>query len=81
MSDATVALTMFVIYWDPSDYPRKFVVREWRVSGDKPGELMAASKPTAVVDTVEEARAAVPPYLVKLACQDGDDPAIYETWL
>jgi hypothetical protein len=72
-------LAMYVVYRHPRDYPGKWVVRLWWVG--KPGELEAAVEPSIVADTLEEARAIVPPYLERLRRKPGDDPVIYETWL
>lgn len=66
-------LKIWTIYNYPSDYPDKFVVRLWE------GELPTAE--FSLHDTLEEARAAVPPGLVCLQRFDNDDPVIVETWL
>lgn len=73
-------MTTYVIYRHPLDHPAKFVVREWFI-GDRFYDLRPADEPTAVVDTIEEARAALPPGLVRVQRQRGDDWSIYETWL
>lgn len=67
-------MTIFVVYLNPRDYPGRFVVRRWR-------GLFADIVPTAVVDTLEQARAAVPRGLTCVAPHCDDDPVIVETWL
>lgn len=66
-------LEMFVIYDHPRDFPGHFVVRRW-----------VGGKPTpdfAIADTLEAARAEVPPSLYRLPHQPGEDTVIVETWL
>lgn len=77
MTDANV-LYQYVIYKHPGDYPDKFVVRRWRIG--PAGELDAEIDPTAVADSIEEAREAVPTGFVNIGRQLGDDWAIYEVW-
>lgn len=71
-------LDMWVIYEHPLDFPDKYVVRKWTV--------MANAKPLASMektmhDTLEEARAAVPPGLYSLSRFVDDDLAIKEVWI
>ena len=68
-------MTLFVIYQNPSDFPGKFVVRKWE-------EKVADQEPTAVVETLEAAREAVPKWAHFCLKRDPkDDPCIVETWL
>ena len=72
-------LPIIVIYKNPLDHPGKYVVRrQWAGQGNvliEPGAL-------AVVDTLDEARAAVPPEQdTCLGRNPEDDPAIFEVWL
>jgi hypothetical protein len=72
-------LAVIVIYRNPSDFPGKYVVRrQWAGRGGvliEPGTL-------AVVDTLDQARAAVPPEQdTRLNRQPDDDPCIVEVWL
>lgn len=76
-------LSMWVIYWNPTDYPGKFVAREWQVH---PGKLDPVPMPNAIiVDSLEAARTAVQfassTLLTRLAPAPGDDAKILETWL
>ena len=73
------ALHMWVITENPSDYPGKFVVRRRMTTAD--GKQYVVFGPTAVVDTLEEARAAVPPGTVCFHRDPSDDPVIVETWM
>lgn len=72
-------LPLWVVYENPSDYPGKFVVREWR-AGD-PQTNYARVAPTVVCDSLEAARAAVPPKKVCIGRCEQDDPCIVEVWL
>lgn len=72
-------LPVAVIYRNPSDYPDKYVLRMSYACKD--GTVRLAPEPLAVVDTLTQARAAVPPqqdyYMPR---QPQDDPVIVETW-
>ncbi len=70
-------LLMYVVYWNPSDYPRKYVVRRWYVQGD----VMMDLTPLKVSRTLDGARAVLPPGLTNLGRYSDDDPAIWEVWL
>jgi hypothetical protein len=67
----------WVIYENPSDFPGKLVVRQWRI--DARG-LQVDLDPTAVVDTLEAARAVVPEGAYRLDPMPEDDPVIVEVW-
>lgn len=71
-------LRIFVIYDSPRDFPGKYVVREQRA--DRSGVSVAAA-PLAVVDTLGEARRAVPPGLFRIVRDPSDDPVIVESWI
>lgn len=71
------ALFQYVIYFNPKDYPDRYVVRKWRITA---GKLEAAIWPDTVTETLESARDAVPEGLVNIGRQLGDDPVIVEVW-
>lgn len=67
----------YEIRFSPSAYPNKWVVKQWRIKRDgtgMPGKV-------ATADSLEEARAYVPPGLVHVARMPDDDPAIVEVWI
>lgn len=70
-------LHQFVIYRNPADYPDKVVVRRWSIGA---AQVTPDAAPLTLVDTVEAARAALPPGLVCLGREPGDDPVIVEVW-
>lgn len=72
------SLAMWVIYENPSDYRGKFVVRIHRPGRD--GSVVAEREPRAVVDTLAQARAVVPPLLYRMDRHPDDDPVIVEVW-
>lgn len=78
MSHPEPALTLYVIYANPRDYPGQFVVRAQRIRSN---EIAVMKEPLAVTLTLEEARAAVPPGLYRMDRYEGDDAVIVETWL
>lgn len=71
------AMTMFTIFWNPLDYPGLYVVREFFI---KPGEVVPGVLRT-IAKTLEEARAAVPPGLVRILRDPNDEVQIVETWV
>lgn len=71
-------LPMWVIYNNPADFPGKFVVR---CHSAGPGFVIADSTPLAIVNTLDEARAAVPPGKTNIHRMSADDPCIAEVWL
>lgn len=68
----------FAIYENPSDYPGRYVVRGATIA---PGSITNDAEPTAVVDTLDAARAAIPADLVRLDRDPADDPVIVEVWV
>jgi hypothetical protein len=79
MPTARDALLIYVITYGTRDYGGKYVVRDQAVLPG--GEIRIAPHPRAVCDTLEEARRAVPPGVVRLQAFQDDDPAIVETWI
>lgn len=69
-TDAEVFVA-WAIYDHPSDYPNHFVVRRW--------EWMTPDEGCQLYDTLEDARAAIPPGLVCIV--GNSDPVIIETWI
>ena len=72
-------IDLFSIYENPTDFPGRFVVRRWIAKGRR---LFVEARPTAVTDTLDAARAAVPPGRV-LCPRDANEQAValVETWL
>jgi hypothetical protein len=69
-------LTQWVIYFNPSDQPGKYVARKWLIG---PGYL----RPTHVSytsDTLEDARQHIPEWMCNLGRLNTDDTAIVEVW-
>lgn len=66
-------LDLWIIYFNPSDFPDKYVVRKWIL--DKPTDIMFTA------DTLDEIRKFVPEGLVNIGRQQYDDPVIVETWV
>lgn len=69
---------IYVIYDNPRDYPGKFVVRrQW----PHDGQVIADKEALAVVDTLDQARAALPDGLIRFDRHPNDDSVIVEAWL
>lgn len=85
MSEPTgepVVLTLWTIYRNPSDFPGKWVLRGHDIGGPADSEPASIAHPDCVVaDTLEQARAAVPPGLACIPRSESDDPTIVEVWL
>ncbi len=67
------ALSLYVVYDHPSDFPHSFVVR--RFEFDQPKELLG------VAPSLELARLLIPKGLVCLHRLDQDERQIAEVWL
>jgi hypothetical protein len=70
-------LTLYTVYDKPVDHPDKAVVRSWLLPGD--GTLQKGE--AQVFDSLTEARASLPPGLVRLERHPLDEPQIVETWV
>jgi hypothetical protein len=71
-------MKLFCIYENPTDYPGKFVVREWTIG---PGTVTANPSAAFVGTSIETARGALPEGLVRIERDLHDDPVIREVWL
>lgn len=70
-------LSIWVITCNPSDYPDSWVARRCEIG-------CGTVRPTAehfVHDTLDQARAAVPPGMWRLPRHATDDPVIVESWI
>jgi hypothetical protein len=74
-----IALTAYVIYDRPKDYPDSFPVRRHFTLFD--GRIIAERDLFGCGDTVDDARRCLPPGLYKMPQLAGDDPAILEVWI
>lgn len=70
-------LTLYVLYFNPSDYPGQYVVRRQHV---KDGRL-AIDVEVLVFKTLTTARRHIPAGLVNIGRMPDDDPAILEAWV
>lgn len=69
------------IYRNPREFPGKYVARVWRATRRR---LLPYARPLAVVDTLDEARAAILlryPDLFNIGRENGDDPVILESYV
>jgi hypothetical protein len=67
-------LEIYVLYFNASDYPNKYVVRRWL--GQTPDDNVLC-----VEDTLKDARSKIPKDKVMLQRNEIDDPVIVETWI
>jgi hypothetical protein len=68
---------MWIVYFNPEDYPQKWVVRRWAIG---PGKVTPDAEPF-VGNSLAEARGAIPLGLVRLDRAEVDEPQIKEIWL
>lgn len=74
----TAIMRVLVIYHNPVDHPGRYVTRaQWIY----PGRVEPDPEPLAVVDTLEEARAVIPPDMDRVARDPHDEPQVVECWL
>lgn len=76
----TLCLDMYVVYYDPRDYPGSYVVRKWRVDGADPTPKPDADV-TTVCNSLAEARSHIPVGLANIGRQPNDDRTIREVWV
>lgn len=75
--ESRAPLQVFCVYFNPSDYPKKYVVRRWL--GMDPDR-----EPVVIADTLEEAREKLKklnPYIDRRFFHPDDDAVILETWI
>ena len=71
-------MNLFMITYDEAEFPKHYVIREWRLS--IPPELVK-EKAERVFKTLDDARRWIPANRVQLTPMKGDDPVIVETWV
>lgn len=82
-------ITQYCIYFNPSDFPNKYVLRKWFISEDLGKLMLGLNEPVPddhqeTADTLEEIRSFLPKDagLVRIPYQPGlEDPCIWETWI
>lgn len=73
-----ISLPIFTIYYDPLDYPEKYVSRLWTIYDGKPNPTDCVT----IAETLEQARETIPiAGLIPFRRSGSDDPKIIETWL
>lgn len=69
-------MEMFVVYWNPTDYPRKYVVRRFIIQS----QPIPDREPWIVRDTLEGARETILYGLVHVPRAPSDGAVILEVW-
>lgn len=77
MPEPRDVLVMWTITYNTADFPGRYVVRGHDIGA---GASRPHAMPLAVCDTLEQARAEVPPGLLCTARDPSDDPVIVESW-
>lgn len=72
-------MTQWIVYQSPCDYPGKVVVRGVDIFADEP-QLVHHTE-CAVFESLEDARAAIPPHLYRLERHPSDPAPIVEVWI
>jgi hypothetical protein len=70
-------LAMWTIFASPRDYPGKYVLRRFLIG---PDGCTPDAAPLAVVDSLVEARRALPRGLFRQERDAADSPSVVETW-
>lgn len=76
--DEPDAISMIVVYRNPSDHPGKYVARQHDIGR---GRVAVHPKPLKVADTLDEVRDAIPGDMMRMPPSDTDDPCIVEIHL
>ena len=72
-------LNIWTIYVSPADYPGQYVARRFVVGGKDSHH--GPTNEMFVADTLEEVRALLPPGLICMPREPGDDRVIVESWI
>jgi hypothetical protein len=67
----------YVIYTRPKDFPANVIVVRWEIIP----EGIRRTEDITVCANIEDARASLPPGLVRLERDRKDDPVITEVWI
>lgn len=73
-------LDLWTIFFGPSDYPGKYVLKKFTIVGGQL-EPTPAPEPTAITLTLEQARKHLPDGLVNMGRDPKDEPIVVETWI
>lgn len=73
-----MTLFSYVIYFNPTDFPNKHVVRGFEI---KDGDTIPQQYPECVVNTIDEARSYIPKGMIWIDRFENDDPCIVESYL
>ncbi len=68
---------IYTIYRQPKEYPESWVLRACEILGDGSGRR---TNVLYVLETLDQARALVPPGKVNIGRSEHDDPLIFESW-
>lgn len=69
-------LSIWTVYDKPRDHPDKYVARRWLTTPQP-----VPTSDIFLADTLDSLRQQLPPGLIQMQRQPGDDPSILETWL
>jgi len=72
-------MSVWVVYFNPRDFPGRFVARRHDILHDKPDPV--ASSEHFVRNTLREVRETIPLGLICMNRSPGDDAKIVETWI
>ena len=76
--DSQPVMELYCIYWSPSDYPNKFVVRRWILDGINTPKPDPACQ---VFTRLTGARKSIPKGLIRIGRDAKDDKSIVEVWI
>jgi hypothetical protein len=72
-------INLYVIYFNPMDYPGKFVLRVHQVRLEE--ELFLVGRAAQISDTLEGIRTFLPLHVTPIGRYEHDDPVILEVWI
>lgn len=80
MSDRDDNVEMFTIYFNPTDYPNRYVVRRFVIFPNM-ADPVADPTPTRICHSIQEARRAIPDGLVMMTRHPSDPLGVVESWV
>jgi hypothetical protein len=74
-----VVLTIWTIYFNPKDFPGRWVTRNFLIVRGTPAPV--AGNNIFLSDSLQAARSVIPDDMTCLGRQDEDEPQIVESWI
>ena len=79
MQQKSSTMAMYTIYFNPKDYPNKYVARKWLIVGGFQNPI--PTRESWVENSLNEIREHIPSGMARIERSPCDDPVIVESWI